>query len=315
MGRDPSPLAVRALAIGLALGLWWLAQASAVRAQTPDAGTGTGHVTPPGEHPPSTREATTESDDDDAETENPSAPAHGGDPRTALPDLSLSERALSAGTDAHEDPDGDGRGDGDEEEDEEDEEGDAADRDILPAPARPRTSDAELEAEEEGRRASEEPDGEPAIIDDDMELPPDAPDLPQLRLRAGAGVALPTASEYGIGLRLTQDFEWQPRDVAPFLVGIDGFEVVGSGGLLGGAHLRVGLHAWICEARPVRCQAAIALIGGAAFGLGNVSADIAGEIDLRLLVWDRLEAHVRGGFFMLAGVPFIDITGGLGVAF
>lgn len=213
----------------------------------------------------------------------------------AVPALSLSEEALAAGA-----------GDDDEEADDEDE--------ILAPTERPRPSDEELEAEEEGERAAEEPDGEPTIIDDDMELPPDPPDLPEFRLRAGAGVALPTAGDFGLGFRITQDFEWQPRGGEPFFVGLGGAEILGAG-VVGQAHVRLGLHAWFCEERPVRCQAAVAFVGGAAFGSNLVAPNIAGDTDLRFLFWERLELHVRGGFSFLANVPFIDITGGIGVAF
>lgn len=202
-----------------------------------------------------------------------------------------------------------------EEEEEELDDAEAAAEDaIIPPPPRRRPSEEELDEEEEAERAAEEPDDDPDPIDEDMELVPDPPDLPEWRLRAGAGVALPTAGEYGVALRLTQDAEWQPRGVEPFLFGIGGSENVANG-VIGQAHARVGLHAWFCEEGPMRCQAAIAVIGGAAFGLGNVGPDVAGEVDMRLLFWETLELHVRGGFFTLGGVALIDITGGLGVAF
>ncbi len=44
--------------------------------------------------------------------------------------------------------------------------------------------------------------------------------------------------------------------------------------------------------------------------------DIGGEVDIRMLVADDvLELHLRGGFFTLSSIPYVNISGGLGVAF
>jgi hypothetical protein len=63
-------------------------------------------------------------------------------------------------------------------------------------------------------------------------------------------------------------------------------------------------------------QGAIHFHIGAAFGGGYANFNVGGEIDLRLLVADDiLELHVRGGFLTLNGIPAVNITGGIGVAF
>jgi hypothetical protein len=252
--------------------------------------------------PPEERHPTSPGTEGDSGSPSPTTPPLGGGPNPR--GVPIDEGIIES----------ESRRDAEEDDDALDAEAAAEDAIIPPPPRRP-PSDEELEAEEEAERMAEERDeDEPTVIDEDMDLVPDPPDLPEWRLRAGAGVALPTAGEFGFALRLTQDFEWQPRGAEPFLFGIGGSENLGAG-LIGQAHARVGLHAWFCDERPVRCQGAVAVVGGAAFGLGNVGPDLAGEVDLRFLFWERLELHARGGFFTLGGVALINITGGLAIAF
>lgn len=184
----------------------------------------------------------------------------------------------------------------------------AQDTPIVPVPARPAPADDALEDEEEL--------GEGVPIDEGFELPPRLREPPEYRLRAGAGVALPTAGDTRALLRITQDVELQPLPTSPFYFGVGGAEVLGGSFVIGTVGANLGLAAWVASDPSFRLQGAIHLHLGAAFGGGTVSPDIAGEVDLRLLTAeDVLELHLRGGFFTLGGVTFLDITAGLGVAF
>jgi len=179
---------------------------------------------------------------------------------------------------------------------------------LIPVPARPAPDDEELEDDAER--------GEGVPIDEGFELPPRVREPPEYRLRAGAGVALPTAGDTRALLRLTQDVELQPLPTTPFYFGVGGAEVIGGSFVIGTVGANLGLAAWVASDPAFRLQGAIHLHLGAAFGGGNVGPDIAGEVDLRLLTADDvLELHLRGGFFTLGGVTFLDITAGLGVAF
>lgn len=181
---------------------------------------------------------------------------------------------------------------------------------IVPVPPRPSPAD-------EGLGVSGEPpleEGEP--IDEGFELPPIPDEPPTFRLRAGAGVSLPTGGPTEAAARFSQDFEVQMRELAPFYFGLGGAEVVNSAFVLGQLGVNVGLAAWIAEDPLYRVQGAIHFHIGAVFGGGYLDVDLGGEIDLRMLVADDIiELHARGGFFTFGGVSSINISGGIGVAF
>lgn len=185
---------------------------------------------------------------------------------------------------------------------------------IIPVPATPVPEEDEDEELDEGDGGGSAEEGVP--VDDGIELPPRLREPPEYRLRAGAGVALPTADDTRPLARITQDFEVQPLPAAPFYFGVGGAEVVGGAFVIGTVGANLGLAAWVASDPGFRLQGAIHLHLGVSFGGSNVSPDIAGEVDVRLLTAeDILELHLRGGFFTLAGITHIDITAGVGVAF
>jgi hypothetical protein len=185
---------------------------------------------------------------------------------------------------------------------------------IIPVPATPQPDDEGEEELEEGEE--DESSGEGVPIDEGLELPPRLPEPPEYRLRAGAGVALPTAGDTRPLARITQDFEVQPLPATPFYFGVGGAEVLGGAFVIGTVGANIGLAAWVASEPNLRFQGAIHLHLGASFGGGFVSFDAAGEVDLRLLTGDDLlELHLRGGFFTLQSITYIDITAGLGLAF
>jgi hypothetical protein len=207
----------------------------------------------------------------------------------------------------------------------------AQDVPLIPTPPRPGPSEEALEEEmleeeEEEREEAlaegafreetlEEPE-EGETVDEGFELPPRPDEPPEFRLRAGAGVSLPTAGDTQPAFRVTQDFEIQLRDVAPFYFGIGGAEILTAAFVIGQVGLNAGLAAWIARDPMFRLQGSIHVHLGAAFGGGFANFDIGGEVDVRMLVADDiLELHVRGGFFTLSSVPYVNITGGLGIAF
>lgn len=181
---------------------------------------------------------------------------------------------------------------------------------IVPVPARPSPIDEDLDVS--GEPPLEE--GDP--IDEGFELPPIPDEPPIFRLRAGAGVSLPTGGSTEAAARFSQDFEVQMRELAPFYFGLGGAETLANGVVLGQLGVNVGLAAWIAEDPLYRLQGAIHFHIGAVFGGGYLDFDLGGEIDLRMLVADDIiELHARGGFFTLGGVSSINISGGIGVAF
>lgn len=181
---------------------------------------------------------------------------------------------------------------------------------IVPVPTRPSPADEGLDV------SGEPPLEEGSPIDEGFELPPIPDEPPIFRLRAGAGVSLPTGGSTNAAARFSQDFEVQMRELAPFYFGLGGAETLSDGNVIGQAGANVGLAAWITEDPLYRIQGAIHFHIGAVFGGGYLDFDLGGEIDLRMLVADDIiELHARGGFFTLGGVSSINISGGIGVAF
>lgn len=191
---------------------------------------------------------------------------------------------------------------------------------IIPVPATPvpeEEDDDELSSDPGDAGSSDEEaedDEEGVPVDDGIELPPRPWEPPEFRLRAGAGIALPTAGDNRPLARITQDVELQLRDAAPFYFGIGGAEVF-STFVIGTVGVNAGLAAWVLQDPGIRLQGAIHVHLGASFGGGYVSPDIAGEVDFRLLTADDyLELHLRGGFFTLNSITYLDITAGIGIA-
>jgi hypothetical protein len=181
---------------------------------------------------------------------------------------------------------------------------------IVPVPPRPGLDEDSLDV------SGEPPLEEGEAIDEGFELPPIPDEPPIFRLRAGAGVSLPTGGSTDAAARFAQDFEVQMRELAPFYFGLGGAETLSAGNVIGQLGANVGLAAWIMEDPLYRIQGAIHFHIGAVFGGGYLDFDLGGEIDLRMLVADDIiELHARGGFFTFGGVSSINISGGIGVAF
>jgi hypothetical protein len=153
-----------------------------------------------------------------------------------------------------------------------------------------------------------EPDPE---LTEDFHLP--APE-PEWRLRAGIGASASTSGSDLLSLRLTQEIEWMPGAVAPFLFGITGGELISASYNIYLAGVRLGGAARFCEDRVVICSGAIAIRAGAIFGgLSTVEFDLGGDADARFR-FDGVELTVRIGFFVVSGNTFIDAIGLLGAA-
>ena len=184
-------------------------------------------------------------------------------------------------------------------------------------------SEAESEAESERRadprlsaavfpppapRPPAEPD---PLLDEPLTLGP--PPEPEWRLRLGVGASAATAGTAIASLRLIQEWEWMPHDVAPILFALTGGEVVGEYVLgLGGA--RIGLYGLFCQDRLVTCTGAIALRGGVIGGTTGVTYDLGGDGDARFR-FDGVELAIRVGFFVVQSVTFVDLVGMVGAAF
>jgi hypothetical protein len=146
--------------------------------------------------------------------------------------------------------------------------------------------------------------------DEELVLPP--PFL-EWRLRLGIGASAATAGGPQLSLRLLQEVEWMPHDVAPILFSLTGGELFGEYTLgLGAA--RVGLYGDFCQDRIVTCTGAIALRGGVIGGTTGVTFDIGGDGDARFR-FDGVELAVRLGFFVIQSVTFVDAIGMVGAAF
>jgi len=153
----------------------------------------------------------------------------------------------------------------------------------------------------------EDPDPE---LSEDLALPPPEPEW---RLRLGVGATVATAGGPVASLRLVQELEWMPHDVAPILFSLTGGEVLGEYIIgLGGA--RVGLYGIFCQDRVVTCTGAVALRLGVIGGTPGVAFDIGGDGDARFR-FDGVELGIRVGFFVIQGVSFVDLTGMVGAAF
>lgn len=140
--------------------------------------------------------------------------------------------------------------------------------------------------------------------------------LPEFRVRVGGGVGIQTSGESNVFGRITEEFEWQPPALEFVLLGIGGAQAISTGGVgIYQVGARVGGHAWFCEDATVRCQGAITLQLGFVGGATGPNFDFSADADLRFLFGELVELHVRGGFFAVQMISFVNITAGIAIAF
>lgn len=181
----------------------------------------------------------------------------------------------------------------------------------LPVPPPDRRGTLDLEGDQQPAPPVEE--GEPGIEAYEETLEPTLV-LPEWRIRLGGGVSLATSGPSGVWGRATQEVEWLPPSLQFLSVGIGAAEMFGVG-VTGQIGVRVGGYAWFCEDATVRCMGAITIQLGAIFGAIGPDFDFAADADLRFLFSQLIELHVRGGFFSVQMQSFVNITGGVGIAF
>lgn len=159
----------------------------------------------------------------------------------------------------------------------------------------------------------EDDDEDPSIAALEEQMVPTLT-LPEFRVRAGGGIGIQTSGESNVYARITQEAEWQPPSLEFVSFGIGAAESIGAQSLyqVGG---RIGGYAWFCEDPVVRCQGAITLQLGAVFGAVGPDFDFSADVDLRFLFVKTVELHLRGGFFAVQMISFVNVTGGLAIAF
>jgi hypothetical protein len=158
------------------------------------------------------------------------------------------------------------------------------------------------------------PEPEPSIEDLERRMQPTL-DLPEFRARVGGGVGLQTSPADNVLGRVHEELEWQAPALEFVLVGLGAAQMFGPGGEIYQIGARVGGHAWFCEDPVVRCQGAITLQLGAVLGGLGANFDFSADADLRFLFDRRFELFVRGGFFSVSASSFLNLTGGVGLAF
>ena len=144
-------------------------------------------------------------------------------------------------------------------------------------------------------------------------LPPTL-DLPEWRVRAGGGVGIATGGETLVWGRATQEVDVQPRELQFLEFGLAAAQTVGPATIVQ-AGVRSGAFAWFCDEGDVRCQGAIDLQAGVRAGGADVAFDLGANLDLRLLIGEVFEVSLRGGFFSVDLVSFVNATGQAGLAF
>jgi hypothetical protein len=158
------------------------------------------------------------------------------------------------------------------------------------------------------------PASESDLEETDEPLPTSRPAPPEFRLRAGGGVMLPTTGPTVVYARLTQEVEWQPALLEFLALGFGASEMIGPV-TLAQMGARAFAFAWFCADAVARCQGAIGVQMGVLFGALGLRFDLSADVDLRFLFDDRIEIYLRGGFFTVAIDAFLNLSGGLGVAF
>jgi hypothetical protein len=177
------------------------------------------------------------------------------------------------------------------------------------------SADSHLSATVFPRGHASDPDPNPDDLADleaqELERPP--PPEPPWRLRLGVGATAGSAGSASISLRLIQELEWMPPEVAPVLFALTGGEYFGDV-IAGLAGARIGLYGQFCDDRLVKCTGAVALRGGVITGGYGTNVDIGGDADGRFR-FDGVELTVRLGFWVIQGVTFVDLVGMVGAAF
>lgn len=157
-------------------------------------------------------------------------------------------------------------------------------------------------------------EGDPSIEEFEEQLDPTLV-MPEFRVRIGGGVSIATSGTDTILARTTQELEWLPPVLQFLTVGVGAAEMFGPAGTSGQVGVRVGGYAWFCDDPLVRCMGAITIQLGAIFGAIGPDFDFSADADLRFLFDKTFELHVRGGFFSVGTLSFVDITAGVGLAF
>jgi hypothetical protein len=166
-------------------------------------------------------------------------------------------------------------------------------------------------------RAGTPPNGDRDVEEFEATLPATPPALPELRVRVGGGVMLPTSGGTVPLARISQEVEWQPPSLEFISVGLGAAQSIGLLTLVQVGARGAGL-AWFCEDRVVRCQGAIAVQVGVLAGGYGLHFDLQADVDLRFLFAARVELFARGSFFSVynaARDAFVSITGGAAIAF
>ncbi len=158
------------------------------------------------------------------------------------------------------------------------------------------------------RQAEPEPDPET----EELTLPP-LPE-PEWRLRFGAGIGLVTSGSSTVAARLTEEWEWLPRDATPLLFGLTAGQIIGGEAIYGLGGIRLGLYGHFCEDRIVRCTGVVSLRGGVVATANSISPDIGGDGDARFR-FDGVELTIRLGFVVVGATTYIDVLGMVGAAF
>ncbi len=78
---------------------------------------------------------------------------------------------------------------------------------------------------------------------------------------------------------------------------------------------RVGWGAYFCDERDVKCEGAVHIQPGIAFGFLGVQFDLHADLDVRLLLWRVLQVGITGGYSFIGGGNFLNLTGMVGVMF
>jgi hypothetical protein len=139
--------------------------------------------------------------------------------------------------------------------------------------------------------------------------------LPEFRVRVGAGVSIPTSGVVAPYLRLTQDVEWMPPAAEFLSFGIGAAQTTDAGFLtIVQVGARVGGFAWLCEEGSVRCMGAITLQIGAVVG-NAVAFDLSADVALRVLFEEIFELGLRGAFFVVDTISWLNISGEIAIAF
>ncbi len=192
-----------------------------------------------------------------------------------------------------------------------------------PPPAPPE----HIQGEDEGHPANSSP-----------ELPPDIAFVTPGDTRTRQGVlALPGQSPppplpYGISVaggftraligpmatdfaRIEERFEVRLPELGGFLIGGGAAQFFDDQNYVVELGPRVGYGVPFCDAGEVKCEGAVHVQPGVAFGFLGVQFDLNANLDLRLLIGRHFEVGITGSFSFIGGGNFLSLTGMLGAIF